>query len=87
MLTNNPNLSEIHALQAEIWTNMSMQESISTNEEQMQSNISCGIGSCIIDISIPKIFEEEVEEESVCFNCHRTQHSFLKVKSDSGDLK
>ena len=53
----------------------------------MQSNISRGIGSCIVDISIPEIFEKEVEEESVCFNCHRTQHSFLKEKFHSGDLK
>ena len=55
---------------------MSTQESMSTNEEEMQSNTFGGIGSRIVDISIPEIFEEEVEEESVCFNCHRTQHRF-----------
>ena len=66
---------------------MSTQESLSTNEEQLQSNTPCGIGSCIVDISIPEIFEEEVEEENVCFNCHRTQHTFLKEKFGLGDLK
>ena len=50
---------------------MLTQESTSTNEEQMESNSSRGICSCIVDISIPDIFEEEMEEESVCFNCHR----------------
>ena len=56
---------------------LSTQESTPTNEEEMQSNTIRGIGSCIVDISIPEIFEEEVERESVCFNCHRKQHSFF----------
>ena len=66
---------------------MSTQESRSTNEEEIQSNTFRGIGSRIVDISIPEIFEEEVEEESVCFNCHRMQHSFYKEKFRSGYLK
>ena len=65
---------------------MSTQKSRSTNEEEMQSNTFRGIGSRIVDISIPEIFEEEAEEESVCFNCHRTQHSFFKENFHSGDL-
>ena len=60
---------------------------MSTNEEQLQSNTPCGICSCIVDISIPEIFEEEVEEESICFNCHSTQHTFLKEKFGLGGLK
>ena len=51
---------------------LSMQESMPTNAEEMQSNTFCGIGSRIVDISIPEIFEKEVEGESVCFSCHRT---------------
>ena len=66
---------------------ISTQESRSTNEEEIQSNTFSGIGSRIVDISLPEIFEKYVEEESVCFNCHRTQHSFLKEKFSAGDLK
>ena len=35
---------------------------------------------------MPEVFEEEMEEESVCFNCHRTQHNYLTEKFQSGDL-
>ena len=66
---------------------MSTQESRPTNEEEMQANTFRGIGSPIVDISIPDIFEKEVEEESVGFNCHRTQHNVLKEKFGSGALK
>lgn len=57
---------------------LSSQDSMSANEEHFQSTISSKIGSCIVHMSIPETFEEEVEEESVCFNCHRTQHTFSK---------
>ena len=64
---------------------ISAQESMSTSAEILQSNISCGFGCRIVDTPIPEIIEEEVGEEIVCFNCHRTQHSFLNEKFESGE--
>ena len=57
---------------------MLTQESMPINKEQPQPSNYGGIGSRIIDISIPETMKTEVKEESFCFNCHRTQHTFFE---------
>ena len=65
---------------------LSMQENTSINAEGKQGNCSNGIGSRIVHISMPEVFEEKEEEEIVCFNCHRMQHKYLTEKFNSGSL-
>ena len=44
---------------------LSMEESTSMNAERKQGNCGNGIGSRIVDISMPEVFEEKEEEEIV----------------------
>ena len=48
---------------------ISTQKSIESNEEQPQPSTYGGIGSRIIDISMPERMKTEVNEENVCFIC------------------
>ena len=63
-----------------------MEENTSINGESKQGNSSNGIGSRIVHISMPEVFEEKEEEEIVCFNCHRMQHKYLTEHFHSGGL-
>ena len=47
-------------------------------------NVPRGIGSRVVDISVPEVFVNGDEEEIKCLNCHRKQHRFLIEKCESG---
>ena len=63
-----------------------MEENTSINGESKEGKCSNGIGSRIVHISMPEVFEEKEEEEIVCFNCHRMQHKYLTEKFKSQGL-
>ena len=54
------------------------------NAQLNEDNVSPGIGSRVVDISVSEVYVNGDEEEVKCLNCHRKQHQFLIGKCDSG---